>query len=619
MTYEGPVRASDELARILALPRRKPDAEGLRVLARTWSRELMHEEGQYQFDKVMALPEAAREAELARWAKLKNQGGENCPLMLLPVQAQMLWEGNYVKGLFAPVQCGGGKTLVSFLLPAVIPNERPVLFVPASVLKKTQEEFRDFHKIWRAPPVLPEIVTYETLGARPLLLCSCSKCQRGEIVDAPPGLRPTMLICDESHKFRRQSAGRTKRVHRYMSKHAETMCFMLSGTSLRTSIEDIAPSLVYALKFGAPVPMSWVVMQEWRECLDFKVRGKRRDPGALLKLAEPGYAEGTELEAVQEGFQRRLLETWGVVTSEEQSCTTPITLRFHKAPEDQALNEAFAYFRGHELTLDDWDVDDPLSALTYGTQMGSGFYLRWDPRPPREWLDKRKAASIFIRETIKASQRSGRPLDTQAQVYQAHPFERALREWKAIAPSFIPETVAVPITVSVFMWAIEWLRANGPALVWVSNQYVGETLSAMSGIPYFGPGGKDAAKNYIMDHDPSRSAILSLKANTVGRNLQAWNKNLVLGPPPSEEDWEQAIFGRTHRGGQDKPVTVDVLISCAENLLAVDSAYEKAKWVRTTSRQTQKILLADFNWDNYPAIELADLPEDHPARARWNK
>jgi len=778
LSYEGPVRLTQELERIRKLPRRELDFGSPEVLtlAWTWSPQLLNENGKREWDRIVALPLPEQEKEFARFARPKDQfvdgvPGVGCPLLLSGEQAVMLFEAYHCKGLFASAGVGIGKTLVNLLLALIFGAQRPVCVVPGGLVEDTHAKFADLVRYWKAPRPMPQIVSYEKLSnpSHAALLCDCMKCTGAKQEPAVPGgLRPTHLFPDECDKLRDPGAVATRRIGRYMSKHHETVYCGMTGTAWRKSIKNSAPQLIWALKWGAPVPLTYVDMNEWSEALDMSSRGERRDPGALLLLADveptsvPDYQ--TRVEIAADAFQRRLLDTPGVIQTYRQSCTTPITIRLIKAPEDPILDAAFTHFRDKQMTLDGWDVDDPLSAMRYATEMGCGFFYFWwndegfsqclsslrknerlmisaterkilndcvatigngtglapvvarlksegqqsapgisrldtdslsktttgfsvnsleyavsvvsgrvapkvasaaaaisplittteravseaysasratelwqcweivlraypalfaifekavaAARPPLEWLEARRDASRRVRELIEASARS-RPLDSKAQVYRAFPDDPVLNHWKEVEPTFVPNTVARPITASVLGFAASWVKLNTPALVWVQHDYVGAALSAMTGVPYFGSKGRDINGRYIMKHSPKESAILSLSANSRGRNLQAWNTNLVLGPAQANTQWEQGYCGRTHRQGQKRPVHIDVLISCAENLRAVTQAYAEASWVKSRTAAESKLLVAQWDWSNLPASELQALTPEHPSFARW--
>lgn len=617
--YSGPVRHTPELERVRTLPWREIDLAAAADLAERWSPLLLNDAGRAQWSRLAALPAIAREAELARFARPAELGGEGCPLRLRPLQALALYEARAAQGLFASLGVGEGKTLITWLLALVLGAVRPVLVVPAGLVRDTHDKFAALAKYWCAPKRSPLVISYEKLGAPSSapLLCNCGKCMGEEEPLVAGGYRPDLLMADESDKLRNPNAACTRRVARYMSRHSSTIYAGFTGTAWRKSLRNSAPQLIWALKWGAPVPISWVELEEWCESLDLRDGEPRRAPGALVLLDSAGPHVVDDDERAATAFRRRLLATPGVLQSEGQSCDQPLTIRLIKAPDDPILDAAFTQFRETEATLDGWPIEDPLTYRKHATELGCGFYYVWDPRPPREWLDARRAAAAFVREKIKESARRGKPLDSSAPVYREFPHAPELVRWKEIEPTFVPNTVPRPITATVFGYVNAWLKANGPALVWVQHTYVGDVLAGMCGVPYFGPGGLDARGRYIMDHSPQESAIVSLRANARGRNLQLWNSNLVVGPPQAATDWEQAICGRTHRQGQEHPVHIEVLISCAENLYSVQKAHAEAGWVRSRGGSVGRLLVARYDWSVFPMAELADLPVEHPAKARW--
>ena len=638
MSDDGPVRVSADLERILGLRRRVLDFEAPEVLqlARDWSRQLLNPKGQALFDQIDGMPEPTRAAEFARIAKKRDKGGENCPLLMSGAQAVMLYEAYHLDvelraeglagGLFASAGVGFGKTLASWLLSLILGAPVPLLLVPGSLERPTHDNFADLAQYWKAPRPSPRVLTFETLKhpKHAQILCDCKACQRTPTEPLEPGgIRPTHIFIDESDGFKRTGTARTRRLGRYMSKHPATFYAGMTGTAWNHSINDAAPQLIWALKTRAPVPLSYVERQRWSQALDLQTRSAPRDPGALTWLmdVDPAKVETYDerLTLASEGFKRRLLETPGIVQTVGQSCDQPITIRFLKAPDDPILDAAFHHFRKTQTTLDGWPVDDPLTGLAYATQMSCDFYYVWSPRPPEEWIEARCEAARFVREAITNSGRHGRPLDSRAQVYQAYPDEPVLRRWQEIEPTFTPNIEPRPLTTSTLAYAAAWMKVNGPGLVWVPYDYVGKALSAMTGVPYFSSKGKDPTGLYIEKYPCTKSAILSVKANGRGRNLQSWSRCLVLGPPSSPTDWEQAICGRPHRQGQDQHVYIDVIIGCAENIRAIEQARAKAEWQDTRAGMTPKLLIANFDWSHFPAAELENLPEEHPSRARWRR
>ena len=109
---------------------------------------------------------------------------------------------------------------------------------------------------------------------------------------------------------------------------------------------------------------------------------------------------------------------------------------------------------------------------------------------------------------------------------------------------------------------------------------------------YFGAGPEDSRR--IADLDGKKAIVASIKAHGTGKNLQAFNRNLVVTPPADAGVWEQCI-GRTFREGQKaEKVTVDVFQHVPELEEALEKATERAKYVWEASGSTQALLDAEW-------------------------
>ena len=89
-----------------------------------------------------------------------------------------------------------------------------------------------------------------------------------------------------------------------------------------------------------------------------------------------------------------------------------------------------------------------------------------------------------------------------------------------------------------------------------------------------------------------------MAAHSVGRNLQAYNRMLILAPPPNGTKFEQTI-GRLHRNGQERPVTVELPLHQPELVDALLTARIEAEFVAVS--QSQK--LTDAQWLGLDNIE----------------
>ena len=84
---------------------------------------------------------------------------------LRPIQGATLREILEVQGAFAPIRVGGGKTLISLLAFVMLDAQRPLLLLPAALVKKTEREQEELRKHWQIPAFV-RIVSYELLSRK---------------------------------------------------------------------------------------------------------------------------------------------------------------------------------------------------------------------------------------------------------------------------------------------------------------------------------------------------------------------------------------------------------------------------------------------------------------------
>jgi len=555
---------TDELHRIAALPRRDYDEAEATERARILTKEL-------------------------------RCPGAPASVALKPQQGYALWEAIECRGLFAGLPVGAGKTLITWLLPVVLGAKRPVLCLPAGLREKTYLDFESYAGIWQSPSPPPQLVSYESLT-------------QTDAVNALDRLNPDLLMGDECDLLSNMDDGSAAlRIARFI--HDELMVAMLTGTIGRNSINNYGHMLCWTLKDGCPVPLPQGERALWAALLDNKTfrGGKRPEPGAFSFLG-PAH----DLEAARETYRARLVQTPGVVIIDGDSCDQPLIVRHILAPEDELIDAAYELLRTEWMTPDGWPLStisgeqDPLSMARHAGTLGTGLYLKWDPRPPMWWLAPRYDYCKWINYESERSRWTAFPLDTEKAVRLAYPDNAYLLAWYAVKDRFTPNSVPVWLSGSVIQAAREWLLddAEGPGLVWCGNTAFGRALSAATGVPYYGAKGLTDAGDMIDTQDGSESAVLSLGANMRGRNLQRFNRNLVINPPSSAKYLEQ-FFGRTHRFGQTRPVVVDYLITSGDVEDAFWAAWSEARFGKNTYGLTQKILRAqvhtvqpDINDDN---------------------
>jgi hypothetical protein len=209
-------------------------------------------------------------------------------------------------------------------------------------------------------------------------------------------------------------------------------------------------------------------------------------------------------------------------------------------------------------------------------------------------LDSRKSWAKYVRGILSRSH----SLDTERQVKTAVEHGQLpdgrqwLDWWKAWEPHFTVNQKAVWHDDTALTLCAKWAK-QGPGIVWVEHSFFGRELSRLTGLDYYGEEGLNGKGQPIEAASPKGSVIASARANSTGRNLQAWARNLVTSPPTGAPAWEQKL-GRTHRDGQQADtVTVDVLMGVREHWDAFDRALDAAKATAQTMGQSQKLLLAD--------------------------
>lgn len=562
------VLRTPEIKRIAALPRRVWSEEAGLRLAEMMTRELRTPKG---------------------------------TMRLRSVQAIALYEAMEVGGLFGPIRVGGGKTLLSGLLPVVLEAKRPVLLLPATLIDKTTIDFKLLREHWRIATNL-QLISYELLG----LVQSAEKLQY---------IQPDFIEADEGHFLKNAKAGRTRRVTRYMREHPETKFAVFSGTVMKGSIRDFARLLRWALKSRAPIPLTDDEVDVWADALDEKVNPlSRRKPEALFDLAvEPlqaidmGFSNVTSARRV---FQSRLLETKGVVASSKTdgvTCSLRVSaLEYQPAPitEQHIGNMRYGvkdasgeYTVLPWSTPDGWTFSQAIEFRMYLRQLALGFHSIWQPRPPLEWSSARYAWAVFVRETLSRS----RTLDTELQVANAVDAgklqTKTLDRWREVRDTFKIQPKDVWHDDTALEVAAEWMERE-KGIVWTEHVFFGRRLAQLTGAAYYGANGLSDGGENITVVKPGKAIIASVQANGTGRNLQMFSANLVTSCPPSAYTVEQ-LFGRTHRDGQEADtVTVDILLGCREHHDAFYRAVDGARAAADTLGHDQKLLLADILMPN---------------------
>jgi hypothetical protein len=343
------------------------------------------------------------------------------------------------------------------------------------------------------------------------------------------------------------------------------------------------------LKESAPLPYVYAQLETWADALDPDVDDRCRVlPGALLDLSPAEATDPAEpIDRARGAFRRRLADTRGVVVTPTNEIAASLLLQERKVTVPVAVTEALDTLRSTWETPNGDEIQQAIDIWRHARELACGFWYRWSPPPPAEWLEARKVWHKFVRGILN---RQTPGLDSPLQVARRFAEHPAHRAWLAVRGLYDPDKHKVAEWISDYLLqdAAAWL-AEGPGVAWVEHGAVGSRLALMTGLPYFG-GGPEASRGIL---DAKGPIIASIKAHGTGKNLQHYDRAFLLSPPPSADMLEQ-LFGRLHREGQAADeVVFDLNLGCPEIRDGLAKALSEARYIQTTTGMPQKLLYAD--------------------------
>lgn len=582
-----------------------------------WSKDLKRIQGLVRRELDVTDPAPAEQL-----TKLLRKENKSCLCLkrygycidkLLPIQGVALAAASNNKGLLAPIGVGHGKTGIDILLPMVMGVERAVLLLQPNL--KTQFVERDYLQ-WSEhfnTPNLSNSGEYKK-GLPNLHVVSYSELSNIKSSDLLKRLNPQLIIADEAHNLKDRKSARTKRFLRYMSDNP-CMFVALSGTLTTKSLRDYAHLAGLALGEGSPLPLHWPTVEEWSSALD---PSERPAPAGMLReFCKPA-------ENIRQGFRRRLVDTTGVVATEESALGTSLVISEVEAGNIPVeVTKALEGVRKSWQRPDGEELTDALTKAASCRQLSAGFYYRWiwPNREPeaiiREWLEARAEWHKEIRERLKHSRVN---MDSPGLLEQAaarwhlgyksegssvvHPphtksgpepvwASTTYMRWREIRDQAHPQSQAVWVDDFLVKKAAEWAKSN-VGIVWVEFPELGGRIAEVAKAPYFG-GGPEASST-ILNEEGKRTIVASIKAHGTGKNLQKFSRNLIVGAPTDGGVWEQLI-ARTHRPGQQADeVTVQLYLHTEELRKSFRTAYERAVYMQETGLK-HKLLQAKIIFD----------------------
>ena len=565
--------------------------------------------------------------------------GDLFPGPLKPVQSEALYWAKTTGGLIGAIGVGGGKTLTSFLLPVAMEAKVSVLFVPPHLYRKTLGDYGKLRLYWRLPelgdfrnPVVmgggmgPQL---DLGGAGQVLyIISMGQLSVAASSDLLERLQPDLLIVDEAHYLRGTTSARSKRVKRYFDAHKATRAAFLSGTLTNSALTDYWHLCKWALKGGSPLPMSAHTAQVFDAIFGTKSDEQRRAEAHARGADMPaqGYLDDIKRrycawasdDDASAAFAKRLSLTPGWVNTSSVDCRAGLTIVEVTCPVPAAVQTAMVDVEDKWVAPDGEELESSLELDQLLSTLSAGFHNVWKWRGDvvdEEWLLAKRRWAKGIRTVLKrnmtgidspllvenACRRHDDRIANAVIEFDAEervPLLTLYQKWQAVRDRPAPDTRAVWLSEFLCQDAVARAKkSKRGTILWYENPAVGEVLQRLSGWPIFGAGDKDArALNQlaqsVLDGADATHIICSWLCHGTGKNLQGWDRAIVVQTPGRGDTVEQ-LLGRLHREGQKSDeVVFQWYVHSDWAKAAMAKARTESMYQERTLRQPQRLLLA---------------------------
>ena len=532
--------------------------------------------------KLVPLDKIEHNQDLTKYLK-KPEGKQT----LRPIQNEMLWQAIDRKGLLGFVACGEGKTLVSMLLPTVLRSERPLLLLPAFMITQHLSDRTAYGQHWDFKDM--KVLSYETLSSPKRLK---------ELEDYAPDL----IICDEAHCLRNLKSARVRRLDNYMIKFSPMFC-ALSGTLVARSIVDYSHLASWALGAYSSIPRIASIVQEW--CLSI-------EEGIPSKLVNTIIPKGSKEE-----YLSRLQRTRGIVITKSQEVGASLVINKEKISMPASLKKSIAIAMStndivsatNEIldtdqleamfqSSDLWTPKDAFLLRVWG-QISCGFVYTWDWQDREidsEWIQAKRDWGRASFKMLESSTFDSISLISQFSETEKAPayLRNAWMRWKQVKDRDPPMTRAIWLDTFLIDYVEDWLsKQDQPCIIWVQYAALANALKDRLKIECYGAGEEDANR-LNKNKDTAHHCIMSIKAHATGKNLQAWNNQIVVHPLAHPSTWEQ-LLARTHRPGQNADEVFCSVLTTGLFGKAWHKAVKDSQYIEETTGQKQRINYATKN------------------------
>lgn len=355
---------------------------------------------------------------------------------LHPIQAQAVRDFEILRGLFAPIGVGWGKTLVSLMIAESAYQRfaaRIILAVPASVY--TQLTVRDIPWARSKVPLSAPFIYLgglsqtnrqmrATSGKRGVYVLPYSLLSTANAEDILRAIWPELIILDEAHQVKNPHTGRTQRLMRLI-KDKRPAVAVLSGTITQRSLMDYHHLLVAALGESAPIPIPVAMANDWAGVLDADGSdGNVQVVQPVLDWAVrtfPAKVFAWDRSGYRAAYRLRLSSAPGVVGSSDAELGVSITIAngsvlpvgesglVHYSDMDLMTPDIVELSRLMRLVEEQWKTPDgdeiEIAIHTYKwlIELSAGFYysLQWPTIP--QIMEKLCCAESYAEGLLKAS------------------------------------------------------------------------------------------------------------------------------------------------------------------------------------------------------------------------
>jgi hypothetical protein len=451
---------------------------------------------------------------------------------------QRVTEVTAPQGVISLTGVGSGKFLQSVLIGPVLKKKNVLLIVPLKSVEDTKRE------IARWTAAIPEI------SKQNLQVIASNDLSLQKTKDILFHFNPSIVVIDEAQDFKDINAARTKRLLRYLVNNLSCRLFVLSATLITSNVKDYFHLLYFVCRENSPLSCYTETVEAYQALYDDQLeRGNVLQQYILNTLIKfPGTTPRQKLSY-------RLYQTKNIVSSKEESTNVPLIINsfsYNSPLITEAIRKLAAEWQdpaGRLLVsiVEKLVVEDFLNVGLYPT-----YEYSVDAEKKEKFFELRRQCEKIIRTNITYL----RVVDSVKELKMLAADKvikekdiRIINEYEEAKKEYDVKVTVVELDVKPLVERLKrFMNEFDNCIFWVKHIEVGKMLSANLGIPFLNGKKKEPNEHH-------RFIILSINAYYAGKNLQAWNVNVLVEYTSNALIIEQLI-GRTHRQGQQKPVYV---------------------------------------------------------------